>query len=109
MHGTTSWKKLEFFIVGHIENCPSDKAITIQQDATEYSLFKSVNCSTSGDHSTVSTVSDINETGIATCRERGRTSSHVQVSLKPDTVDTVSWDPDDGWNTTRNMLSSWQI
>ena len=30
----------------------------------------------------------------------------VQVSLMPDTVDTVLWASDDGWNTTRNMLSS---
>jgi len=27
----------------------------------------------------------------------------------PDTVDTVIWAPDDGWNTTRNMLSNWQV
>jgi len=27
----------------------------------------------------------------------------------PDTVDTMLWAPDDGWNTTRNMLISWQI
>ena len=66
-------------------------AVIIQQDATEYSLFKSVNCSTffgwylhpsSGAHNTVSTVSGINETVTATCRERGWTGM-------PDTVDTV--------------------
>ena len=33
----------------------------------------------------------------------------VTVSLIPDTVDTVLWAPDDGWNTTRNASSSWQI
>jgi len=38
-------------------------AIIIQQDATEYSSFKSVNCpASSGAHNTVSTVSGINET-----------------------------------------------
>ena len=52
-------------------------AINIQQDETEYSLFKSVNCSTrfkwylhpSSAHNTVSTVSGINEICAATCRE----------------------------------------
>jgi len=54
-------------------------AIIIQQDATEYSLFKSVNCSTcfgwylhpsSGAHITVYTVSGIDVTVTATCCER---------------------------------------
>jgi len=54
-------------------------AIIIQQDATIYSLFKPVNCSTcfgwylhpsSGAHNTVSTVSGISKTVTATCRER---------------------------------------
>ena len=54
-------------------------AIIIQQDATVYSLFKSVNCSTcfgwylhpsSGAHITVSTVFGITDTVTATCRER---------------------------------------
>jgi len=53
-------------------DCASyNMAIIIQQDATEYSLFKSVNCSTffrlvphpsSAAHNTVTTVSGINET-----------------------------------------------
>jgi len=51
-------------------------AIIIQQDATIYSLFISVNCSacfgwyllpSSGAHMTVSTVSGINETVTAIC------------------------------------------
>ena len=55
-------------------------AIIIQQDAKDYSLFKSVNCSTcfgryftqsAGAHNTVSTVSGINQTFTAACRERG--------------------------------------
>jgi len=54
-------------------------AIIIQQDATEYILFNlssvlhvSVGVDPSlGAHNTVSTVSGINETGTATCRERG--------------------------------------
>jgi len=61
-------------------------------------------------HNTVSTVSGIIETCAATCRERdwmGQVASTV--SIMPDTVDTVLWAPDDGWNTTRNMLSNWQI
>jgi len=54
-------------------------SIIIQQDATIYSVFISVNCSTyfgwylhpsSGAHITVSTVSGINEKVTATCRER---------------------------------------
>jgi len=59
--------------------------IIVQQDATVYSLFISANSSTcfgwylhpsSRAHVTVSTVSD---------------------SIMPDTVDTVTWAPDDGW------------
>ena len=71
-------------------------AIITQQDATEYGLFKSVNCSTcfgwylhppSGAHNTVSTVSGIGETVTATCRERGWmgtefSSSHVPYQPK---------------------------
>ena len=54
-------------------------SIIIQQDATIYSLFISVNCCTcfgryhhpsSAARNTVSTVSGINETCTATCRER---------------------------------------
>ena len=54
-------------------------SVIVQQDATIYSLFISVNCSTcfgsylhpsSGTHVTVSTVSGITETVTATCRER---------------------------------------
>jgi len=54
-------------------------AIIIQQDATIYNLFISVNCFTcfgwylhpsSGAHITVSTVSGIIGTVTATCRER---------------------------------------
>jgi len=67
--------------------------ITVQQDATIYSLFISVNRSTcfgrylhpsSGAHVTVSTASGISKTVTATCRE-GRA------------VDTVTLAPDDGW------------
>jgi len=47
----------------------------------------------SGAHNTVSTESGINETCTATCRERGWMGHSrqvaVQVSLMPDTVDTV--------------------
>ena len=55
-------------------------SIIIQEDATIYSLFISANCSTcfgwylhpsSGDHNTVSKVSDIIETVSATCRDSG--------------------------------------
>ena len=69
----------------------------IQQDATEYSLFKSVNCSTcfewyfhplSEAHNTASTVSGITETVTATCHERPRQVA-VTVSLIPDAVDAV--------------------
>ena len=42
----------------------------------------------SGAHNTVSTVSGINETFTANCRERSRTGTAVPV--RPDTVDTVS-------------------
>jgi len=72
-------------------------AIIIQQDVTEYSLFKSVSCSTSfgwylhppsAAHSTVSTVSGINETCTATCPERSRQVA-VTVSLMSDAVDTM--------------------
>ena len=57
-------------------------AIIIQKAATEYSLFKSVNCSTCfwwylhpspAAHITVSTVSGINETVTAACSQRGWT------------------------------------
>ena len=60
--------------VSYVEEV-SYEAIIIQQDATIYSLFISVNCSTcyrwylhpsSGAHITVSTVSGINETVTAT-------------------------------------------
>jgi hypothetical protein len=46
------------------------------------------------------------------CKSLGKGLSRqvaVQFSLMPDTVDTVLWAPDDGWNTIWNMLSSWQI
>ena len=60
-------------------------AIIIQQDTTQYSLFKSINCST----------------------YFGWYITPVHVSLMSYTVDTVLWAPDDGWNITRNMSSSW--
>ena len=58
-------------------------AIIIQQDATEYTLFQSVKLlnmfrvvfHASSAHNTVSTVSGINETCTATCRERGWTGT----------------------------------
>jgi len=68
--------------------------IIVQQDATIYGLFISVNRSTcfgwclhssSGAHITVSTVSGINETVTAT------------VPLMSDTVDPLTLAPDDGW------------
>jgi len=65
-------------------------------------MFRVVFLPSSGAHNTVSTVSGISETVTGICRERSWTEM-------PDTVDTVLWAPDDGWNTTRNMLSSWQI
>jgi len=81
------------------------RGIFIQADATEYNLFKSLNCSnmfrvvfcpSSAVHNTVSTVSGINETVTAKCRERGwagylprSQQVAVTVSLMPDTVDTV--------------------
>jgi len=63
-------------------------SIIIQQDWTTYSLFISANCSTyfewylhpsSGAHITVSTVSDINETVTATCRERDRMGTAIPI------------------------------
>jgi len=69
--------------------------MTVQQDATIYSLFICVNCSTcfgwylhlsSGAHVTVFTASGISKTVTATCRE-----------LVPDAVDTVTSAPDDEW------------
>jgi len=72
-------------------------SIIVQQDATIYSLFISVNCSTCfgwylhpspGAHITVSTVSGIGETVTATYRERSRQVA-VTVSPMPGTVDTV--------------------
>ena len=91
-------------------------AIIIQQDATIYSLFISVNRSTcfgwylhasSAVHITLSTVSDIIETVTATCRERDwmRTAVPIHsrsrqvavtVSIMPVTVDTVIRAADDG-------------
>ena len=84
--------------------------IIVQQDATIHSLFISVNRSTclgwylnpsSGAHVTVSTVSGINKTVTATCRERDWTRTAVPVQsrsrqvavtvlLMPDTEDTVA-------------------
>jgi hypothetical protein len=60
----------------------------IQQDATLHSLFISGNCSTcfgwyfhtsSGGHTTVSTVSDICHTVTAICRYRGRVGTGFSV------------------------------
>jgi len=100
-------------------------AIIVQQVATEYSLFKSVNCSTCfgwyfTQHQELITLylqylalmrpvllPVVNVAGRH-FQPRSRQVA-VQVSLMPDTVDTVSWAPDDGRNITRNMLSSWQI
>jgi len=86
--------------------------IIVQQDATIYSLFISVNRSiclgwylhpTSGAHVTVSTASGVSKTVTATCRERDwmgtavpvqSRSRQVQVAvmvlLMPDAVDTVT-------------------
>jgi len=69
-------------------------------------MFRVVFHPSSGARDTLSTVSGINETATAT---RGERRVAVAVSLMPDTVDTVLRAPDDGWNTTRNMLNSWQI
>jgi len=64
-------------------------------------MFRVVFNPSSGIHNTVSAVSDIKVTVTATCRERDQNL--------PDTVDTVLWAPDNGWNTNRNMLSRWQV
>jgi len=66
-----------------------------------HNIFRVVFYPSSGAHDTVSTVSGTNETCTATCCERGWTGNAVpvqprsqqvavQVSLMPDTVDTVS-------------------
>jgi len=59
-------------------------------------MFRAVFHPSSADHNTVSTVSGINETVTATCRERGWAGTDfppihvaVKVTLMPDTVDTV--------------------
>jgi hypothetical protein len=56
-------------------------ATIIQQDATEYSLFKSVNFSTCFGwyfyHNTVFAVSGISETVTTTGRERGWTGTQL--------------------------------
>jgi hypothetical protein len=91
--------------------------IIIQWDATIYSLFISVNCSTcfrwylhptSGAHFTVSTASGISKTLTTKFYERDWTGTAVplqsrswkvavKVLIMPDAVDTVTWAPDDGW------------
>jgi len=89
--------------------------IIIQQDATIYSLFISVNRSTcyglylhpsSGAYVPVSTACGISKTVTATCRECDWTGTPVQsrsrqvavtVLLMPDALDTVTRAPDDGW------------
>ena len=95
-------------------------AAIIQQDATEYTLFKSVNYSTYFGWYFVyqQELITLYLQYLALMRPvllpvvkwvpaqpRSRQVA-VQVSLMPD---TVLWAPNDGWNTTRNMLSSWQI
>jgi hypothetical protein len=90
-------------------------SITVQQAATTYSLFISVNCSThfwwylhpsSGAHVTVSTASGIIKTvtgrELVSVQSRSRKVA-VMVILMPDAVDTVTLAPDDGGDTTRNM------
>jgi len=72
-----------------------------------FNIFRVVFHPSSEAHITVFTVSSINETSTATCRERDWAGTAVP--FQPDAVDTVLWAPDDGWNTIRNMLSSWQI
>ena len=82
-------------------------SIIVQQDATIYSLFISVNCSTcfgwylhpsSGAHVTVSTEPGISKTVTATCRERDWAGTAVPVQLlMPDAADTAILAPDDGW------------
>jgi len=72
------------FLLCSTDSASYNMAIIIQQDATKYSLFKSVNCSTCfgwyfTHHQGLITY-------IATCRER---QVAVTVSLMPDTVDTV--------------------
>ena len=91
--------------------------IIIQQDATIYSLFISVNCSTcfgrylhpsSGAHITVSTVPGINETVTVTCRERDWLGT--QHSSQPVTLTTGSIN---GLISTRycrySDMSSWWV
>ena len=78
-----------------------------------YTFFVSVNCFTcfgwyihpsSGAHTTVSTASGTCQIVTATCRCRGRDPTlprqqQVAVTIRqvPDDVDTVVFDPDDGW------------
>ena len=76
-------------------------------------MFRAVFHSSSAAHNMVSAVSGINETVIATCRERGWVGYQprsqqvaVTASLMPDTADTVLWAADDGWNTARNI---WEV
>jgi hypothetical protein len=93
-------------------------AIIIQQGATEYSLFKSVNCSTcfgwyfTHRHELITHylqyLALMRPVLPRDVQPRSRQVA-VQVSLMPDTVDTVLWVPDDGRNIARNTLISWHL
>jgi hypothetical protein len=95
-------------------------AIIIQQDAAKYSLFKSVNCSTCfgwcfTDHQELITLYLqhlallrpllLPVVSVAGWEFTWRQVA-VQALLIAGTVDTVKRVPDDGWNTTRSMLSN---
>jgi len=82
--------------------------IILQEDASIYSLFTSVNRCTcfgwclhpsSGDRVTVSTAFGISKTATATAAAVQSRSGQVAVavSLMSDAVDTVTRAPDDGW------------
>jgi len=93
-------------------------AIIIQEDATELSSFKSVNCSTCfgwyfTHHQELITLylqcltlmrplllPVASVTGWELIQPRSRQIT-VTVSLMPDTVDTVLWAPDDAWSRLR--------
>jgi hypothetical protein len=99
----------KFYVHGSVHH--AYMSITVQQDATTYSLFIPINRSTcfvwylhpsSGSHITVPIASGISVAGNVTCRESGTSQPRsrqvtVTVTLMPEAVDTVIWAPGDGW------------
>jgi len=113
---------MKFTILCSMDRASYNMAIIIQQDATEFSLFKSVRCSTCFrwyfiHHQELITLYvqylalmrpvllPVLNFPIQPCSQQVA----LHVSLMPDTVYTVLWAPDDGCIITRNMLISWQI